>query len=195
MTELIFATGNQHKAIEVREILDLNEIKILSLRDINFLEDIPETGNTMTENAIIKSRTIYDKYKKNVFADDSGLEVEALDMAPGLYSARYAGEHKSSEDNMMKLLNEMKGKANRKARFRSVIALIWEGQTYTYEGVVNGTITDDRRGEGGFGYDPIFIPDGYDKSFSELGDAIKNGISHRYNALTKMKIFLDSVIA
>ncbi len=193
MIDFIFATGNQHKALEVRDILDLDGVNILSLRDIGYLEDIPETGDTMTENAIIKSKTIYEKYHKNVFADDSGLEVEALDMAPGLYSARYAGDHKNSEDNMTKLLENLNGVTNRKARFRSVIALIWEGETYTYEGVVDGVITDARRGEGGFGYDPIFVPDGYDLSFAQLGDAVKNSISHRYKALTKMKAFLDSV--
>ncbi len=193
MIDFIFATGNQHKALEVRDILDLEGVNILSLRDIGYLEDIPETGDTMTENAIIKSKTIYEKYHKNVFADDSGLEVEALDMAPGLYSARYAGDHKNSEDNMTKLLENLNGVTNRKARFRSVIALIWEGETYTYEGVVDGVITDARRGEGGFGYDPIFVPDGYDLSFAQLGDAVKNSISHRYKALTKMKAFLDSV--
>lgn len=193
MIDFIFATGNQHKALEVRDILDLEGVNILGLRDIGYLEDIPETGDTMTENAIIKSKTIYEKYHKNVFADDSGLEVEALDMAPGLYSARYAGDHKNSEDNMTKLLENLNGVTNRKARFRSVIALIWEGETYTYEGVVDGVITDARRGEGGFGYDPIFVPDGYDLSFAQLGDAVKNSISHRYKALTKMKAFLDSV--
>ncbi len=193
MIDFIFATGNQHKALEVRDILDLDGVNILSLRDIGYLEDIPETGDTMTENAIIKSKTIYEKYHKNVFADDSGLEVEALDMAPGLYSARYAGDHKNSEDNMTKLLENLNGVTNRKARFRSVIALIWEGETYTYEGVVDGVITDARRGEGGFGYDPVFVPDGYDLSFAQLGDAVKNSISHRYKALTKMKAFLDSV--
>lgn len=192
MIDLIFATGNQHKAIEVRDILDINGMNIISLRDIGFHEDIPETGITMAENAIIKSKTIFDKYNKNVFADDSGIEVEALDMAPGLYSARYAGEQASSEDNLSKLLKNMADHTNRKARFRSVIALIWEGETYTYEGIVNGVITYERQGEGGFGYDPIFVPDGYDLSFGELGDSVKNTISHRYIALMKMKDFLDS---
>jgi XTP/dITP diphosphohydrolase len=194
MKELIFATANEHKAIEIRQILDLKGIKILTLKDIGYDTDIAETGDTMTANALIKSQTIYELYDKNVFSDDSGLEIEALDMAPGLYSARYAGPQRDSDDNIDKVLLQMKDCTNRKARFRSVIALIWEGEKYTYEGIVDGTITDRRQGVGGFGYDPIFIPEGYDQSFAELGDDIKNQISHRYNALVKMKSFIDSIV-
>ena len=195
MKDLIFATANDHKAIEVRLILDLKEINILTLKDIGYHHDIPETGDSMTANAIIKSQTIFDRFQKNVFSDDSGLEIEALDMAPGLFSARYAGPQRDSDDNIDKVLLNMNGMKNRKARFRSVIALIWEGDTYTYEGIVNGVISKERQGKEGFGYDPIFIPDGYNQSFAELGDDIKNKISHRFNALMNMKSSMDSLIS
>jgi XTP/dITP diphosphohydrolase len=192
MTQLIFATGNDHKASEVRQILSIDGLVIHTLKDIGFTQDIAETGSSMTENAIIKSQTIYNQYTKNVFSDDSGLEVEVLDMAPGLYSARYAGEHKNDTDNLNKLLLNMDGKSNRTARFRAVVALIWNGEVYTFEGIVNGQIANEAYGEGGFGYDPIFVPNGYDKTFAELNGAIKNKISHRYKALAKMKKFLES---
>ena len=192
MSQLIFATGNDHKASEVRQILSIDGLVINTLKDIGFTQDIAETGSTMTENAIIKSQTIYNQYNKNVFSDDSGIEVEALDMAPGLYSARYAGEHKNDKDNLNKLLLNMDGVSNRSARFRAVVALIWNGEVHTFEGIVNGQITDVAYGGGGFGYDPIFKPNNYDETFAELNGEIKNKISHRYKAFAKMKKFLES---
>lgn len=192
MAQLIFATGNDHKASEVRQILSIKGLVIKTLKDIGFTQDIVETGSTMSENAIIKSQTIYDKYSENVFSDDSGIEVESLDMAPGLYSARYAGEHKSDTDNLNKLLTNMKGISNRAARFRAVVALIWNGEVHTFEGIVSGQITNKIHGENGFGYDAIFRPNGYDETFAQLADEVKNKISHRYKALAKMKKFLES---
>ena len=192
MTQLIFATGNDHKASEVRQILSIDGLVIHTLKDIGFTQDIAETGSSMTENAIIKSQTIYNQYNKNVFSDDSGIVVEALDMARGLYSARYAGEHKNDKDNLNKLLLNMDGVSNRTARFRAIVALIWNGKVHTFEGIVNGQITHEAYGGGGFGYDPIFKPNGYDEKFAELNGGIKNKISHRYKALAKMKKFLES---
>ncbi len=191
--ELIFASGNEHKVVEVGEILKPHGITILSLKDIGYLEDIPETGSTMSENALIKARTIYNNTGKNVFADDSGLEVQALNMEPGLYTARYAGPQKNALDNMTKLLANMDGIADRTARFRAVMALIINGEEQTFEGIVNGRIHTEMYGEGGFGYDPVFIPEGYDQTFAELSDDIKNKMSHRFNALDKMIKYLDNL--
>jgi XTP/dITP diphosphohydrolase len=185
MTQLIFATGNDHKASEVRQILSIDGLVIHTLKDIGFTQDIAETGSSMTENAIIKSQTIYNQYTKNVFSDDSGLEVEVLDMAPGLYSARYAGEHKNDTDNLNKLLLNMDGKSNRTARFRAVVALIWNGEVYTFEGIVNGQIANEAYGEGGFGYDPIFVAHGDRKTFAEIDPGAKHAKSHRADAFVK----------
>lgn len=191
--KLVFATNNKHKLDEVRKITSHHPVEIVSLAEINCFDDIPETADTLEGNALQKAHYIQEKFGLNCFADDTGLEVEALNNAPGVYSARYAGPGHDSEANMKKLLYEMEGKENRKARFRTVIALVWNGKTYTFEGIVNGTITTAKRGENGFGYDPIFIPEGYDQTFAELGDNIKNQISHRAKAVEKLDEFLTQL--
>ncbi len=191
--KLVFATNNKHKLDEVRKITSHHPVEIVSLAEINCFDDIPETADTLEGNALQKAHYIQEKFGLNCFADDTGLEVEALNNAPGVYSARYAGPGHDSEANMKKLLHEMEGKENRKARFRTVIALVWNGKTYTFEGIVNGTITTAKRGENGFGYDPIFIPEGYDQTFAELGDNIKNQISHRAKAVEKLDEFLTQL--
>lgn len=200
---IAFATNNKNKLREIREILG-DKFEILSLDDINCHTDIPETGNTLEENAQIKANYIFDKYQISVFADDTGLEVNALDGAPGVYSARYAGgEGHDSEANMRKLLKELNGKADRKARFRTVIALRLmpdssmpaelTHDSILFEGIVDGKITTEKKGTSGFGYDPVFQPEGYDKTFAELGDDIKNKISHRAKAVEKLVKFLNSI--
>lgn len=191
--KLVFATNNKHKLDEVRKITSHHPVEIVSLAEINCFDDIPETADTLEGNALQKAHYIQEKFGLNCFADDTGLEVEALNNAPGVYSARYAGPGHDSEANMKKLLHEMEGKENRKACFRTVIALVWNGKTYTFEGIVNGTITTAKRGENGFGYDPIFIPEGYDQTFAELGDNIKNQISHRAKAVEKLDEFLTQL--
>jgi len=184
--KIVFATNNAHKLSEIRSILG-DRFQVVSLKDIGCEKDIPENGQTLEENAIIKAKYIYDNYHINCFADDTGLEVEALGGAPGVYSARYAGgPGHDSNANMAKLLHELEGKDNRKARFRTVIALIIDGQVRTFDGIVNGEIIRERRGGEGFGYDPIFQPDGYDKTFAELGVEVKNQISHRARASQKL---------
>lgn len=190
MNKLIFSTNNEHKLEEVRDILGA-KYTILSLKDLGEDVDIPETGETLEENALIKAKYLFDKYQCDCFADDTGLEVEALNNAPGVYSARYAGEQKSSIDNVNKLLSELNGNSNRKARFRTVIVLYLDGKQYIFEGIVKGLITSDLRGEAGFGYDPVFQPDGYDKTFAELGLTEKNNISHRALAIKKLVSFLE----
>ena len=196
--KIIFATNNSHKLSEIRDILG-SEIEVLSLRDIQCDTDIPETGKTLEENALQKAQYIYDHYGLSVFADDTGLEVDALDGAPGVYSARYAGgDGHDSEANMTKLLENMNGENNRKARFRTVIALLLKGKTceqpikHLFEGIVEGTIITERRGGEGFGYDPIFRPEGYDLAFAELGNDIKNTISQRARAVKKLVEFLKT---
>ena len=189
--KIVFATNNQHKLSEIRQILG-DRVEVLSLKDINCNVDIPETGTTLEANALQKAQYIYDHYQMNVFADDTGLEVEALGGAPGVYSARYAGgEGHDSEANMAKLLQELGKNNNRRARFRTVIALIIQGQVHEFEGIVNGEIIRERRGGEGFGYDPIFQPEGYDKTFAELGVEVKNQISHRARATQKLAEFLQ----
>jgi len=183
--KLVFATNNAHKLQEIRDILG-DAVEVVSLSDIGCHDDIPETSNTLEGNALQKAQYIYDRYGMDVFADDTGLEVEALDGRPGVYSARYAGEGHDSEANMSKLLGELEGIDNRKARFRTVIALIQGGKTHLFDGIVEGSIIRERRGGEGFGYDPIFQPDGYDKTFAELGEDIKNHISHRARATQKL---------
>lgn len=191
--KLVFATNNSHKLKEVSAILG-NQIELLSLADINCHTDIPETADTLEGNALLKSQFIYSNYQLDCFADDTGLEVEALNGAPGVYSARYAGgEGHNAEANMLKLLLEMKDKENRKAQFRTVISLILDGKEYQFEGVVNGMIITEKKGDSGFGYDPIFIPEGYNETFAELGDEIKNKISHRAQAVHKLCEFLLSI--
>ncbi len=191
--KLVFATNNKHKLDEVRKITSHHPVEIVSLAEINCFDDIPETADTLEGNALQKAHYIQEKFGLNCFADDTGLEVEALNNAPGVYSARYAGPGHDSEANMKKLLHEMEGKENRKARFRTVIALVWNGKTYTFEGIVNGIITTTKRGENGFGYDPIFIPEGYEQTFAELGNDIKNQISHRAKAVEKLDEFLTQL--
>lgn len=190
--KLVFATNNLHKLNEVSAILE-NKIELLSLNDINCHIDIPETSNTLEGNALLKAQYIYSNYKLNCFADDTGLEVEALNGEPGVYSARYAGDIHNSEANMLKLLHNMDGKENRQAQFRTVISLILNETEYQFEGIIKGKIITEKRGSSGFGYDPIFIPEGYDKTFAELGDEIKNKISHRAQAVNKLCKFLFTI--
>lgn len=190
--QLVFATNNAHKLEEVRAIVG-NRVNLLSLNDINCHEDIDETGLTLEENALIKSKYVKDNYNFNCFGDDTGLEVEALNGAPGVFSARYAGDAHNSEANMLKLLKEMEGKENRNAQFRTVISLILDNKEYLFEGVIKGRIATEKKGENGFGYDPIFIPDGYDKTFAELGNDIKNEISHRAIATQRLCTFLNNL--
>lgn len=191
--KIVFATNNKNKLAEIRSILG-DKIEVLSLSDINCHVDIPETGTTLEENARHKAEYVYQNYGLSVFADDTGLEVDALGGAPGVYSARYAGgAGHDSEANMAKLLRELGDTDNRKARFRTVIALIEKekgGEPTLFEGIVNGTIIRERRGGEGFGYDPIFQPDGYDETFAELGSDIKNKISHRARAVAKLAEYL-----
>ena len=183
--QIVFATNNAHKLEEIRQILG-HSVDVLSLNDIGCHDDIPETGKTLEENALQKARYIRDHYGYDCFADDTGLEVDALGGEPGIYSARYAGEGHDSEANMQKLLCKLNGVNNRKARFRTVIALLQDGRERLFEGIVEGAITHDKSGCEGFGYDPIFQPDGYDKTFAELGAGIKNRISHRARATAQL---------
>lgn len=187
--KLVFATNNAHKLEEVKEVVG-DRFVILSLNDIGCHEDIEEIGTTLEENALIKVRYVKDHYGFDCFGDDTGLEVEALGGAPGIYSARYAGSGHDSVANMNKLLSEMQGKDNRKACFRSVIALIYEGKEYLFEGRIDGRIIEEVRGQGGFGYDPVFVPKAYEKTFAELGKEIKNSISHRAIAVKALCDFL-----
>lgn len=206
--KIVFATNNKHKLDEVRNILG-EGFEVVSLADIGCTEDIPETGSTLKENAQQKAEYIYNKYGISCFADDTGLEVEALNGEPGIYSARYAainnaGEGHDSEANMAVLLQKLDGKGNRSAHFKTVICLIMDeadsaaqkSSPYTeplfFEGIVEGEITTVRSGAEGFGYDPIFKPEGYDKTFAELGNDIKNGISHRARAVAKLADFLKN---
>ncbi len=189
--ELVFATNNENKLTELKNLLD-NSIKLKSLSDINCNEDIPETGKTLEVNASQKSSYIYKKYKINCFSDDTGLEIEALNGAPGVYSARYAGEDKDAKKNMAKVLKDMKGIENRNARFRTVISLIINNEEYQFEGIVNGKIEEHESGNKGFGYDPIFTPNGFTKTFAELDINEKNKISHRGNAVKKLVEFLNT---
>ena len=190
--KLVFATNNLHKLEEVSAILG-NQIELLSLNDINCHIDIPETADTLEGNALLKSRFIYENYGMNCFADDTGLEVEALDGAPGVYSARYAGDGHNSEANMIKLLDNLKEKKNRKAQFRTAISLIIDEKEYLFEGIIKGEIGTIKKGDSGFGYDPIFVPEGYNETFAELGSDIKNKISHRALAINKLCEFLHSL--
>lgn len=187
--KLVFATNNRHKLDEVRAIVGDN-IDILSLNDIDCHDDIPETAETLQGNALIKARYIYEKYGMDCFADDTGLEVDALGGEPGVYSARYAGDECNSEANMLKLLQNLTGKNDRKAQFRTVIALIINGEEKLFNGIVKGTITEEKMGSSGFGYDPIFIPEGYSESFAQMSSEMKNSISHRYRATEQLSIFL-----
>lgn len=192
MKQIVFATNNKHKLEEIRNILD-NTLNILNLDDINCHEDIPETGSTIEENALIKARYIKEKYGYDCFADDTGLEIKSLNNEPGVYSARYAGNDHNSEKNMQKVLENLKGKNDRSACFRTCIALITGNNEYLFEGKIEGEIITEKKGESGFGYDPIFVPDGYTQTFAELGNDIKNKISHRALAVKKLINFLQPI--
>jgi XTP/dITP diphosphohydrolase len=187
--ELVFATHNQHKTEEAREIIS-SLFQIKNLKDIGCYDEIPETADTLQGNALQKARYVHERYHVNCFADDTGLEVEALDGRPGVYSARFAGEHCTYQDNVDKLLKEMEGKAKRKACFKTVVALILEDKEYIFEGRVDGEIIEKQRGTSGFGYDPVFLPEGFERTFAEMSDEEKNDISHRGRAMRKMMEFL-----
>jgi XTP/dITP diphosphohydrolase len=189
MHQLVFATNNAHKLRELGEILK-GEFVLRSLNDIGCSDDIPETGDTLQANASQKSFYIWDRYKTDCFSDDTGLEVAALNNEPGVHSARYAGEGRNSEDNVTKVLSGLEGKENRKACFRCVISLIIRGEEYLFDGRVDGEILQERRGNAGFGYDPIFRPDGYNQSFAEMDADLKNSMSHRGRAVQKLVRFL-----
>lgn len=188
MKELVFATNNQHKTQEVRNLL-VNQYKILNLTDIGCTVDIPETGASFAENAALKSRYVVDHYQMDCFADDSGLEIEALNNEPGIFSARYSGV-KDDQENLRLVLRKMEGQVNRKARFRTVISLTHNQEHFLFEGVIYGNIRETPKGTQGFGYDPIFEPLGYDQTFAEMNMAQKNGISHRALAMGKLITFL-----
>jgi len=192
MRKLVFATNNDHKLRELKEILS-SEFELLSLNDIGCTDDIPETGTTLEVNAAQKSFYIWDKYGINCFADDTGLEIEALGNEPGVYSARYAGEGRNATDNMLKVLGKLKNEINRKARFRCVISLIINGEEKQFEGIVDGKILDEKHGVAGFGYDPIFMPDGFSQSFAEMAAEEKNQVSHRGRAVKKLVDYLKSI--
>lgn len=191
METLVFATNNKNKASEIQDMLS-DQYRILTLKDIGCDVDIPETADTLEGNARIKSGYVLKNYNRPVFADDTGLEVDALNGAPGVYSARYAGEEKSSEANMDKLLNALGDSHKRHAQFRTVISLEWKGETYFFEGIVRGNIAKVKTGKNGFGYDPVFIPEGETRSFAEMEKAKKNEISHRGKAVRKLVDFLKS---
>jgi len=187
--KICFATNNQHKIDEVQNMLG-RDFEILSLEEIGCHEELPEEQDTLEGNSEQKARYVYDNYGINCFADDTGLEIDALAGAPGVYSARYAGPQRSSEDNMFKLLNELKDKGDRSGQFRTIVSLVLAGELHHFEGVVKGSILSEKRGEGGFGYDPVFVPEGYSKTFAEMDMQQKNQISHRGLAVKKLVGFL-----
>jgi XTP/dITP diphosphohydrolase len=189
--ELVFATNNKHKSIEIARLLGGNRM-VKSLPEVGFKGDIPETGKTLEENALQKARYIKTRLGTDCFADDTGLEIDALNGAPGVYSARYAGPEKDSFKNMEKVLRELKNCRNRKARFRTIIALIIDDKELLFEGIVKGSILEAPRGEKGFGYDPIFLPDGHTLSFAEMLPDQKNKISHRALAMKKLVDYLKT---
>ncbi|MDD5569552.1 MAG: non-canonical purine NTP diphosphatase [Bacteroidales bacterium] len=192
MTKIVFATNNKHKLEEIKQILK-DKFEILSLNDIGCNEDIPEDKETISENASQKALYVFNKYKITCFADDTGLEIEALNGKPGVHSARYASEKKDFDENIDKVLLKMQGAKNREARFLTVISLIIDGKEVKFEGIVNGTILEERRGTGGFGYDPIFQPTGFSKTFAEMTMEEKNGISHRGIAVKKLVNYLNNL--
>lgn len=191
--QLIFATHNKNKLMEVKSLIPPT-INLLSLSDINCLNEIPETGSTIKQNALIKAEFVYQTYNLNCLADDSGLEIEALNGAPGVYSARYAGDSKNDIANIKKVLHQVNGITNRKACFKTVLALIVNEKNYFFEGVVNGQITLEPIGENGFGYDPVFIPEGYNQTFAQMDFETKNKISHRALAVNKLIGFLETQV-
>jgi len=189
--KIIFATNNRHKLEEVQAVLG-EGFRLVTPRELGITEDIPEEQATLEGNASQKARYLYDRTGENCFADDTGLEVAALDGAPGVRSARYAGPGHDSQKNMELLLHNMEGRTDRRARFRTVISLILDGKEHLFEGTVEGTILSAPRGEGGFGYDPVFVPDGHDTTFAEMSAEAKNAISHRGRAVAKLVSFLTS---
>jgi XTP/dITP diphosphohydrolase len=194
MPDLLFATNNPHKLREIREIMG-HEFRILSLAEVNFDTDIPETQETIEGNAVQKARFVHELTGMNCFADDTGLEIDALDGLPGVYSARYAGEGCSFDDNIGKILLELEGITNRKAFFRCVICLILDGKEHLFEGRIDGVILPERQGTEGFGYDPVFLPEGHRQTFAEMPSYLKNGISHRGRAIDKMVKWYKSKMA
>ena len=192
MNKLVFATNNSHKLKEVKSILK-GRFTVLGLSDIGCNEDIPETADSLEGNALLKAQYVYEKYGMDCFADDTGLEVRVLDGEPGVKSARYAGEAKKSVDNVNKLLIRLKGKSDRSAQFRTVIALIMKGETHSFEGIVSGVIAEKPRGSSGFGYDPVFVPEGYLSTFAQLRAEEKNKMSHRAVAVNKLIDYLKSI--
>lgn len=188
--QLCFVTNNKNKLLEVSSILK-PIIKINSLDDIEFYDQIPETGSTLEENSLEKAKYIYDKFGMNCFADDTGLEIDSLDGAPGVYSARYAGLNCNADDNIKLVLNKMKGFSNRKATFRTIITLFLDSEQFSFEGKVDGKISLEPKGDFGFGYDPIFIPNGFNITFGEMSSVDKNKISHRKKAINRLSLFLD----
>jgi XTP/dITP diphosphohydrolase len=190
MKKIIFATNNVHKMQEI-SFITRDKIELLTLKDIGFVGDIPETSPTIKGNALQKAQYIHERYHLDCFADDTGLEVVALNGAPGVFSARYAGENASYNDNVVKLLQELEGTTQREARFITVIALILEGEKYFFEGIINGHISTEPAGKAGFGYDPVFVPEGYNQSFAQLSSELKNSISHRAIATQKLIAFLN----
>jgi XTP/dITP diphosphohydrolase len=190
--DLIFASSNQHKLKEIIPLLP-EHIHLKSLLDIGIHEDIPETGNTIEENAILKAQYVYSRTKLNCFSEDTGLEVASLKGAPGVHTARYAGEERDPNNNMNLLLQQLEGKLDRRARFKTVIALFYKGKLELFEGVINGAIAQEKIGLGGFGYDPIFIPEGFEDTFGILDGSIKQQLSHRSRAMNKLLEYLKSV--
>lgn len=190
--ELVFATNNTHKIEEVADAVG-NQFKILSLKEINCYDEIIETGTTFKENASLKTHFIFDKYGLNCFGDDSGLEIEALNGEPGVFSARYAGKHGDHEANINRVLEQLEGISNRKAQFKTVISLIWKGREFWFQGTISGKIRTEVFGNQGFGYDPIFQPEGYDVTFAEMSTSEKNKISHRSKAVAQLIDFLKQL--
>ncbi|MDA9893966.1 RdgB/HAM1 family non-canonical purine NTP pyrophosphatase [bacterium] len=191
LKKIVFATGNPNKLKEINAAI--KSFKIVGLKDLGINEEIPETGITLKENALQKAKYVYDKTGLNCFSDDTGLEIEALNNKPGVYSARYAGADCSAENNMQKVLKELYSIRNRKAKFKTVIALILNGKEFFFEGAVNGTVLKEKKGIGGFGYDPIFKPEGYKETFAEMSIGLKNKISHRGLAVKKLVAFLEAL--
>jgi len=190
MKKIVFATSNPNKIREVNEMLE-GKFEIIGLKDIGCHEEVPETQPTIEGNAIQKAQYVSEKYNVNCFSEDTGLEVEALNMEPGVVTARYAGDHRSADDNMNLVIEKLKDKDNRNARFKTVIALIIDGELQTFEGIVNGQIAHEKTGKGGFGYDPIFLPEGDTRSFASYSKEEKNAISHRGRAVRKLINWLN----
>ena len=187
--KIVFATGNSNKLKEVKYAI--KSFEVIGLKDLGITEEIPETGTSLKENALLKAKYIYDKTGLDCFSDDTGLEIEALNNRPGVYSARYAGRECNEEDNMQKVLEELVNSRNRKAAFKTVMALILKGKEYFFEGLISGKILKEKRGTAGFGYDPIFKPDGHVETFAEMKINLKNKISHRGKAIKKLVEFLN----